>query len=227
MNRWWKRAFRAGLIALLSSGAPLPASVVLNEVMASNYRTLADEDGEYADWVEVYNNSDQPIVLFRYGLSDDPGNPFRWSFPPILLPAREFLLVWLSGKDRAGGSGYLHAGFSLKASGETLTLTSPGGKVVDQVDLPRLARDQSWGRAGDGGDSWVAFEQPTPLQPNPLQGGLGALPSPEFSHPAGYHPASFDLHLSCPDPEATILFTTDGSIPSASRLGGETYDYRT
>ena len=45
--------------------------LVINEIMASNDQTIADEFGEFDDWIEIYNNGNQSINLFGYHLSDD------------------------------------------------------------------------------------------------------------------------------------------------------------
>ncbi len=79
------------------------ATVRINEFMASNGETLADEDGDYEDWIELYNFGDAPVSLEGWGLSDDAENPFRWIFPEAtVIEPGEFLLVWASGKDRVG-----------------------------------------------------------------------------------------------------------------------------
>ena len=39
--------------------------------MASNDSTITDEHGEYDDWIELYNNTNNPIDLSGYYLSDN------------------------------------------------------------------------------------------------------------------------------------------------------------
>ncbi len=39
------------------------ADVIISEFMASNTRTLADEDGQYSDWIEVFNRGAEPVDL--------------------------------------------------------------------------------------------------------------------------------------------------------------------
>lgn len=73
--------------------------VRINEVMSSNASTLADEEGDFSDWIELYNSGNQGVSLEGWGLSDSPGKPFKWVFPEVFLPAGEYLLVWCSGKD--------------------------------------------------------------------------------------------------------------------------------
>jgi hypothetical protein len=79
----------------------LPPTVRINEVMASNGTTIADEDGDFEDWIELYNDGTEPVDLSGWGLSDSYSNPFKWTFPEdTVLEAGSYLLVWASGKDR-------------------------------------------------------------------------------------------------------------------------------
>ena len=74
--------------------------VVINEFLADNALTNFDDDGDNEDWVELYNPGAEDVDLEGYFLSDDAENPNRWVFPSVILPARSYLVVWLSGKDR-------------------------------------------------------------------------------------------------------------------------------
>lgn len=53
-----------------------------------------------------------------------------------------------------------------------------------------------------------------------INDGLGLV---EFSTPSGFFDASFELSLSHPEPDAIILFTTDGSKPHPDALDGVSY----
>ncbi|MBK8562227.1 MAG: lamin tail domain-containing protein [Saprospiraceae bacterium] len=64
------------------------SNVVINEVMASNVAYITDENGEYEDWIELYNNSGSSVNLGGWFLSDNPDNLDKWEFPPILLSRR-------------------------------------------------------------------------------------------------------------------------------------------
>lgn len=76
-------------------------AVVINEVMSSNEDTIADEDGDFQDWIELYNDGAAAVDLSGWGLSDNPSKPFKWSFPAgSIIGAGEYLVVWASGKDR-------------------------------------------------------------------------------------------------------------------------------
>ena len=44
--------------------------MVINEVCSSNFSALADEDGGYPDFAELYNPSEREVVLDGLYLSD-------------------------------------------------------------------------------------------------------------------------------------------------------------
>jgi hypothetical protein len=88
----------AGLAAGLAGAAR--AGVVLNEILARNYMSGTDEDGDAEDWVELHNTTGSTVDLAGWLLSDDPAVPGKWKFPEISIPPHGFLRVWLSGKDR-------------------------------------------------------------------------------------------------------------------------------
>lgn len=74
--------------------------VLINEVMSSNASTIADEDGEYSDWIELYNTQDSTINLNGYGISDDQLSPFKWLLPQLSLAAKDHLLIFASSKNK-------------------------------------------------------------------------------------------------------------------------------
>jgi len=91
------------LLSLFLAATVVPAqtqSVVINEFLASNGAILADEDGDYEDWIEFYNPTTEPINLDGYTLTDKLDIPNKWTFPAVMIQPKGFLLVWASGKDR-------------------------------------------------------------------------------------------------------------------------------
>lgn len=74
-------------------------SVVINEFMSSNNSILPDDDGQYYDWIEIYNSSGSKLDLSSYYLSDDTTNIFKWQLPNIELEPDSFLVFMASGKN--------------------------------------------------------------------------------------------------------------------------------
>ena len=63
------------------------AQPVISEFMAQNNNTLADEDGEYSDWIEIRNTSNATINLAGWSLSDLSTDLQQWTFPDTPLAA--------------------------------------------------------------------------------------------------------------------------------------------
>jgi hypothetical protein len=169
-----KRAFGlAGSLVLLLVGgcsaepatptqSRLAGTVSINEFMASNKKTIADEAGQFADWVELYNAGGTDVNMRVMYLTDDLSRPMKWTFPDTVLPAHGYLVVWCDGGYRQGA---LHASFKLGAEGERLGLYATDGDHVFYVDTFSFGQqrtDTSYGRIPDGGSGWRFLTIPTP-----------------------------------------------------------------
>ena len=74
--------------------------ISINEIMSSNTFTIKDEDGDYPDWIELYNSGSNDIDLTGYGITDDSTNLFKWVFPSLTLSSKDHLLLFASDKNR-------------------------------------------------------------------------------------------------------------------------------
>jgi hypothetical protein len=200
--------------------------ITINEFMSSNSATIADEDGDFEDWIEVYNFGTEPVNLSGFGLSDDLDEPFRWVFPEVTLQPGGFLPVWASGKNRTNTLQPLHTNFSIKAEGEELLLSNPTGQIICEIAPLNLPTDISYGQSPDANGVWLYFDEPTPGQSNATQGYSEILEPPIFSHNGGFYSEELELTLSHPDPDVTIYYTLDGSIPDPDNLEGTIYYYK-
>ncbi|MFT4980037.1 MAG: hypothetical protein ACI8S6_005949 [Myxococcota bacterium] len=135
-----------------------PAALV-NEVMADN-RTFEDDVGGYADWVELYNPTDEDISLGGYGISDDWTDPMQHRLDDsLVIEAGGYLLLWADGlTDKSP----LHLPFRLSDNGEAVGLFSPDEDPLDWQVFPPLDRDTSYGRIPDGGPDWAELLVGTP-----------------------------------------------------------------
>jgi hypothetical protein len=192
----------------------------INEVMAANTDTLRDGDvedpdsgsqgGAYSDWIELYNSGDQAINLEGYTLSDSSAT---WKFPTGTVPAKGYLLVWASDKNKVAKDGQLHSNFKISSSGEALTLRTADGSVVDTVTTVALKDNESYGRKTDGSQEWVVFSQSTPLKENVFSPETVAVKDPVFSHKGGFYTSAFELRLTSDEAGINIYYTLDGSDP--------------
>jgi hypothetical protein len=122
--------------------------LVINELSAKNGTIAMDEYGDYDDWIEFYNNTDDIISLSGYTLSDDPDQPDKWVFPDVDIESGGYLIVWADDDSLILDD--LHANFKLSAGGEILGLYNPAGDLVDQVAFPDQFEDITWGRFENG-----------------------------------------------------------------------------
>ncbi|TVP76768.1 MAG: hypothetical protein EA353_11590 [Puniceicoccaceae bacterium] len=118
-----------------------------------------------------------------------------------------------------------HTNFRISASGEPLQLFRPDGSIADSVPPVHLPRDIAYGRDPDAPEIWVFFYEPTPGMANSTNGLPALLEPVSFSVPSGRYTSPFSLDLTHHDPEAVVLYTTDGSEPHWDALGGSTYAY--
>ena len=118
-------------------------AIVINEFMASNSTFQADQDGEFDDWIELYNPTDFDIELKSAYLSDDKSNVLKWQFPDTIMQASSYLIIWADKDEIQQG---LHANFKLSASGESVILSNFDGSVIDSISYPQQAADTSYGR---------------------------------------------------------------------------------
>jgi len=164
--------------------------VYINELVADNETTLADEAGEFDDWVELYNDESFDVDLSGWSLSDNPGEVGAWEFPVgTLIPAKSYLLVWC---DDDGLQGPLHASFKLSDNGETVHLWSSAASrhvMIDAIVFPELANDESYGRSPDGSSQEIILPVATPLASNNGPGlellAAGNCPGPQTLHVSG------------------------------------------
>ncbi len=135
------------LAMAISTQAQSVSGLVINELMISNGTTQADNQGEFEDWIELYNNSNAPISLNGLYLSDNFSVPTKWAFPDTVIAANSYLIVWADNDTIANE---LHAFFKLNASGERLMLADGNGFVLDSVSFDSIGTDVTWGRSPNG-----------------------------------------------------------------------------
>ena len=142
-------------------------SVVLSEVMAANTKTLEDPQGDFDDYIELYNASDKEVDISGHCLSDKSTKLNKWTFPEgTKIAAKGHLLVWADedGKDEEG----LHANFKLSKKGETIFLADTAENkhaVLDKLSFKNLGADEAYARSEDA--EW-SKQEGTPGAPNPV-----------------------------------------------------------
>ena len=133
---------------------PLPiGDLVINELMASNETTASDQDGEFDDWIELYNNSTETLSLDGLYLSDDPDDLLQWAFPDgLTLDPDSYLIVWCDKDDDQDG---LHADIKFSADGENAILSYADGTVIESVEFGEQETDMGYARIPNGTGDFI------------------------------------------------------------------------
>ena len=142
----------AGYTAYLASTMVTNGDLIINEVMADAKSGLADQDGEFVDWIELYNTTDRTISLDNYALSNKENKPLKWRFPEeAVIAPHGYYIVYCSGKDRRDdASAVPHASFKISAEHDTVVLSDSHGRVVDRVTIDNLPEDATYARDPNG-----------------------------------------------------------------------------
>lgn len=116
-------------LELLGQGVSFP-DLRIEEFMANNTWSLADEDGAQSDWIEIFNASGLNVNLDGWFLTDKASNLTKWRLPATNLAAGRFLVVFASEKNRQIPGRELHTNFKLADAGEYLGLVGPDGITI-------------------------------------------------------------------------------------------------
>jgi PKD repeat protein len=144
--------------------------VVINELMAANKTTIADPQGGFADWVELYNTSATTVDLAGKYLSDDMNEPKKWKFPAgTSIDGNGYLMIWCD--DDTLDTPGLHSSFKLSKDGEGVFLYDSdlnGNILLDSVTFGTQSDDISWGRYPNGTGAFQILTYVTPNSKNML-----------------------------------------------------------
>jgi hypothetical protein len=203
-----ERAEWMDLHTQVDSLPPASPHLFINEFMASNSNTYADNQGDFDDWIEIYNPNDEAVNIGGYYLTDDFDNLTYWQIPEndienTIIPPKGFVVLWA---DRECSYGSTHLNFKLSEEGEELGLIAPDGfSIIDSITFGKQTSEFSLGRSEDGSSLWQLFSEPTPGSSNCLE-----FPSDEDALFLQNHPDPFSIgteisFTSCVDEEEVVL----------------------
>ncbi|MEM7367688.1 MAG: lamin tail domain-containing protein [Bacteroidota bacterium] len=164
-----------------------PSELVINEFMADNQMTQADQDGEFDDWIELFNPTERELSLRGVFVSNNALLPNSWKLPDTTLAPNDYLILWADNEPQSG----LHTNFELDhtQSGEIL-LSYPNGVRLDSVMYGPQNTDESTGRYPNGTGPF-GFMPPTYSDENTfftsVEGELGSIGIELYPNPARDH----------------------------------------
>ncbi len=186
------------------------AQLVINEIMPKNVSAVMDDAYNYSMWVEIYNVSEISCNLSNFYFTDDLSQPKKWRPSSKLIAPKAYCVLWFEREDRTG-----HASFKLEPDGGQLYLMSASSQVVDKVIYPKQHRNVSYGRAVDGRDDWVFFEDYSPGASNDNKATVSQRSSnPVFTTPGGFYSVALSIKFNTPATGDTIYYTMNGSEPT-------------
>ena len=151
---------------LILSAAPLfSQNIYINEYLASNDACCTDENGEYDDFIEIYNGGSASVDIGGMYITDDLSKTTEWQIPitapdSTTIDPGGFLVLWA---DKESEQGILHVEIKLSGDGEQIGLyASDGSTVVDTLTFDAQTADVSQGRNPDGSETWATLTTPTP-----------------------------------------------------------------
>ncbi|MCF7976109.1 MAG: lamin tail domain-containing protein [Phycisphaerae bacterium] len=189
--------------------------IVINEFMASNGSVIRDGQGQYEDWIELYNTADRPVDAGGLYLTDDLAEPAKWQIPidraaETMIDAHGYLIIWADENTQDSG---LHASFGLSASGEEVGLFHEDGMTaIDWLMFPEQTHDMSYGRFPVGHGPWQFMIEATPGKEN-TEAFQGVTGNVQASHAHGFYRDPITLELTTDTPDAEIWVSLDCLSP--------------
>lgn len=142
------------------------SEIRINEYMISNTFTIYDCEGDFGDWVELYNASNADRDISGYSLTDEEGVPDKFVFPKgTTIKAGGFLLVFCDGKNKTDKNNMLHTSFSLSAKDGAVSLYSKKKALIGKVAIKEMPANVSCGWDDVSGE-YRFFARSTPGRAN-------------------------------------------------------------
>ncbi len=184
-------------------------TLLINEFMAKNSSSIEDKDGDYSDWIEIYNPTDSEINLNNYSITDNEKKLRKWIFPAVTIQPNGYLILFASDKDEFS-NGELHTNFKISTDGEKLILLDNEENIIDSIEAISLSSDESYGRVPDGSFNWSKLQISSPNTSNNPPNIANEI---FLSAESGFYENSFYLTQNS-ILEDTIYYTLNGDIPT-------------
>lgn len=179
---------------------PQVPQIRINEFQATNTVTIADEHGEFDDWIELYNAGNVAVNLGELCLTDNLNIPDKWYLPQQMLNPGAYLLIWADGTPLQGS---LHSNFKLEANGESIgVFTRPdlGSNPVDILLYGDQKKDTTYGLIPNGQGLCHELNNPTPGYSNTQNSAIGDITLNKNNLLVFPNPGKDVVWVTLPDP---------------------------
>lgn len=174
--------------------------LVISEVMAANSSAVPDENGEFHDWLEIYNGTGADLDLEGVTLTNRTDR-ITFPFPAYTLRAGERVVVFASDSYQLDPTRPFHGKFKISSAGDHLYLYDPQMYLIDEVITPTLTADVSYVlmHAGeDGAREYGTSQYYSPGYENSEQGFV------DYRSAHSMESGSLILNEVCPSPKVGI-----------------------
>ncbi|MBE6714051.1 MAG: hypothetical protein E7575_02035 [Ruminococcaceae bacterium] len=183
----------------------------ISEICPHNFNLAEDADGNFPDYIELYNAGDRPVLLSNFYLSDNGEEKMRFNLPAVKLAPGEYVIVWADGSDEPlGADDSIHASFRL-SDNETVILSAVNGNIYDSVELGVLPYNVSATLVGDR--YFSAYGTPGVANENCLLYVAPTLDAPKLSLESGFYTDDEIVLEISAKKGCSVYYTTDGSTP--------------
>ena len=175
--------------------------LVISEVMSANNSAVPDENGNFPDWLEIYNGTDHDIDMEGVMISHR-SDRISFPFPAYTLKAGERVIVYASNSwQKDDPTKPFHGKFKISSAGAHLALYDPDMYLIDEITVPTMTPDTSYILASideDGTRHYEVTDYYSPGYENTEEGFLAYRSANAMA--AG----SLVINEVCPDPKVGI-----------------------
>ncbi len=205
------------LSATLSNYIVSGQTLLINEFEARNSKTIADNKGEYDDWIEIVNVTNKSIDLNGYYITDDLTKKSKCKLTAmsgeLIIPAKGYIIFWADDNLLQGAS---HLNFKLTGSNGFIGLFADDLTTIDSITYPSQQIDISFGRDIINQSAWNFYSTPTPGKSNNTVAYKGVLSKPIFSKISSNFTSNIQISISSTNTADTIVYTVDNSDPNGN-----------
>lgn len=135
---------------------PINKSLKITEYMTNNSSIKSSEE-KYYSLIELYNDSNTEINLLDFYLTDDENDITKYQFPDIKIKAKEYLVLYASGKNDIINN-EVHTNFILDNNSKILLLSDSNKREVTKLTLEKLENNLSYGLYEN---NWYKYNNPS------------------------------------------------------------------
>ena len=138
--------------------------LVISEVMASNRSAVPDENGEFSDWLELYNGTGADLNMEGVMITNRTDS-ITFPFPAYNLRAGERIVIFASGSYQLDPTKPFHGKFKISSAGDHIYLYDPDMFLIDEIITPTLMSDSSYILKINNEDGSKSYETTTFYSP--------------------------------------------------------------